>query len=51
MWRRCDLAYQVGTSTVSGTDSAEQGNFVNVLKRQPDGTWKVAVTIFSSDKP
>lgn len=46
-----DLAYQVGTYAITGTDPAEQGKFVNVLKRQADGTWKVAVSIFNSDKP
>ena len=46
-----DLAYQVGTYAITGSDSPEQGKFLNVLKRQPDGTWKVAVSIFNSDKP
>ncbi len=45
------LAYQVGTYAIAGTDPAEQGKFVNVLKRQSDGTWKVAVSIFNSDGP
>lgn len=46
-----DLAYQVGTFAISGSDSPEQGKFVNVLKRQADGTWKVAVSIFNGDRP
>ncbi len=46
-----DLAYQVGTYAVSGANPPEQGKFVNVLKCQPDGTWKVAVSIFNSDTP
>lgn len=46
-----DLAYQVGTFAISGTNAPEQGKFVNVLKRQTDGTWKVAVSIFNSDRP
>jgi ketosteroid isomerase-like protein len=46
-----DLAYQVGTYAISGASPAEQGKFVNVLKRQADGTWKVAVSIFNSDTP
>lgn len=45
-----DLAYQVGTYAIEGAEPAEQGKFVNVLKRQADGTWKVAVSIFNSDK-
>jgi len=44
-----DLAYQVGTYAIEGTP--EQGKFLNVLKRQPDGTWKVAISMFNSDKP
>lgn len=46
-----DLAYQVGTFAIAGTNPPEQGKFVNVLKRQADDTWKVAVSIFNSDKP
>ncbi|MCP4326924.1 MAG: DUF4440 domain-containing protein [Alphaproteobacteria bacterium] len=46
-----DLAYQVGTFAITDTDPSEQGKFVNVLKRQADGTWKVAVSIFNSDRP
>jgi len=43
------LAYQVGTFAISGTNPTEQGKFLNVLKRQADGTWKVAITMFNSD--
>ena len=46
-----DLAYQVGTYAVEGAEPAEQGKFLNVLKRQPDGQWKVAVSMFNSDLP
>ena len=45
-----DMAYQIGTFAVEGVSPSEQGKFVNVLKRQPDGTWKVAVSIFTTDK-
>lgn len=44
-----DLAYQVGTYAISGATPPEQGKFVNVLRREADGTWKVAVSIFNSD--
>lgn len=44
-----DLAYQIGTYAVTGANPPEQGKFLNVLKRQADGTWKVAVSIFNSD--
>ena len=46
-----DLAYQVGTFAISGANPSEQGKFVNILRRQADGTWKVTVSIFNSDKP
>lgn len=46
-----DLAYQVGTFSISGTNPTEQGKFLNILKRQADGTWKVAVSMFNSDRP
>jgi ketosteroid isomerase-like protein len=46
-----DLAYQIGTYAVAGTNPPEQGKFLNVLKRQADGTWKVAVSMFNSDRP
>jgi ketosteroid isomerase-like protein len=46
-----DLAYQVGTYAITGTNPAEQGKFVNILRRQADGTWKVTVPIFNSDRP
>jgi len=46
-----DLAYQVGTYAITATNPAEQGKFVNILRRQADGTWKVTVSIFNSDRP
>ena len=44
-----DLAYEIGTFAVEDTNPPEQGKFVNILKRQTDGTWKVTVSIFNSD--
>ncbi|MCG8545788.1 MAG: DUF4440 domain-containing protein [Alphaproteobacteria bacterium] len=46
-----DLAYQIGTYAVAGANPPEQGKFLNVLKRQADGSWKVAVSMFNSDLP
>ncbi len=46
-----DMAYEIGTFAVSDTNPPEQGKFVNILKRQEDGTWKVTVSIFNSDGP
>ena len=50
-----DLAYNVGTFSVdTPTDegmTAETGRFVDVYKRQADGSWKICVTIFNSETP
>ena len=50
-----DLAYHVGTFSVDApTDKGmrkEEGKFVDIYKRQADGSWKVHVTIFNSDTP
>lgn len=46
-----DMAYQIGTFAIEDSDPPEKGKFVNVLKRQPDGSWKVSISIFNSDKP
>ena len=55
---RGDLAYVVGRYRLTGTPKAkgtpplaDQGKFVEVLKRQPDGSWKYAVDIYNSDLP
>ncbi len=50
-----DLAYHVGTFSVDApTDEGmtrETGKFVDIYKRQADGSWKIHVTIFNSDTP
>ena len=50
-----DLAYHVGTFSVDApTDEGmrkEEGKFVDMYKRQADGSWKIHVTIFNSDTP
>ena len=50
-----DLAYHVGTFSIDApTDegmATETGKFVDVYKRQADGSWKIHVTIFNSDTP
>lgn len=46
-----NIAYEIGTYAVADANPPEQGKFVNILKRQADGTWKVSVSIFNSDKP
>ena len=46
-----DLAFQVATYAFQDTNTPDQGKFVEILKRQPDGSWKVYLTIYNSDKP
>ncbi len=48
---RGDLAYEVGTYTVTAADgSKDTGKFVVVWKRQ-NGAWKIAADIWNSDLP
>jgi len=51
-----DIAYERGVSTVTiqpegGQERTERGKYLVVLKRQADGSWKVAVDIWNSDLP
>ncbi len=46
-----NLAYQVATYAFKDTKRPDQGKFVEILRRQPDGSWKVYLTIYNSDKP
>jgi uncharacterized protein (TIGR02246 family) len=52
-----DLAYSQGTYTYSSTDPKtkkaviEHGNYVEVYKKQPDGSWKVVEDIATQEAP
>ena len=46
-----DLAYQVGTYAFADTKTPDQGKFVHIFRRQPDGSWKMQVATFNSDQP
>ena len=55
---RGDLAYARGHYTLEGTPKAagtppmhDEGKFVEVLRRLPDGTWRYAVDMYSSNLP
>jgi uncharacterized protein (TIGR02246 family) len=55
---RGDLAYARGHYTLDGTAKAkggapihDEGKFLEVLRRQADGTWRYAVDMYSSDLP
>lgn len=49
---RCsgDLAYRIGTYRLEGRGS-DSGKFLEVVRRQSDGTWKCVADMFSSDLP
>ena len=53
-----DLAYSRGRYTLGLTPKAkgaapirDEGKFLEILRRQPDGTWRYAVDMYSSDLP
>ncbi len=51
-----DLAYEVGTYSIDielegGQRTTDVGKYLMVLKRQADGSWKMAADMFSSDAP
>jgi uncharacterized protein (TIGR02246 family) len=53
---RGDLAYNVGhyrftavPKSRDGTGVADEGKFVEILKKQPDGSWKYQVDMYSSN--
>ena len=46
-----DLAYQVATYAFEDTQTPDQGKFVEIFRRQQDGSWKVYLTIYNSDNP
>jgi uncharacterized protein (TIGR02246 family) len=55
---RGDLAYARGHYTLDGTPKAkgaapfhDEGKFLQILRRQPDGRWLYAVDMSSSDLP
>jgi len=55
---RGDLAYARGHYTLEGSPKAkgaprlhDEGKFLEILRRQPDGRWRYAVDMYSSDLP
>jgi uncharacterized protein (TIGR02246 family) len=54
--RSGDLAYTYGTYTMTRNDPKgkpvnDQGKFVTVYRKQPDGKWKAVADIYNSDLP
>lgn len=55
---RGDLAYARGRYTMNGTPKAagappfhDEGKYLEVLRRRPEGHWQIAVDMYSSDLP
>jgi ketosteroid isomerase-like protein len=51
-----NTAYVYGTYSLTmtvpgGKPESDRGKYVEIWKRQPDGTWKVAIDTFNSDLP
>lgn len=46
-----DLAYQSAAYSFESSEGSDAGKFVEVYKRQADGSWKIQLTIFNSDNP
>jgi uncharacterized protein (TIGR02246 family) len=51
-----DLAVETGTYDEvyvpkGGKETRDKGKYINVWKRQPDGSWKIVRDIFNSDIP
>jgi len=54
--RAGDLAYSAGTYALSYSDSAghrvtDQGKYLEVWRRQGDGTWRMIIESFNADHP
>ena len=54
--RSGEIGYAIGTFEGTGVDSAGKplpvkGKYVEIWKKQADGSWKVAADMFSSDSP
>jgi ketosteroid isomerase-like protein len=45
-----DLAYRVGTYTL-GKPTPDNGPFLEVYKRQPDGSWRCVADMFGTAQP
>jgi uncharacterized protein (TIGR02246 family) len=55
---RGDLGYNRGHYTLEGTPKAaggaplhDEGKFLEVMRKQPDGSWRYAVDMYSSNLP
>ncbi len=47
-----ELAYLTGTYEMTGKDGTkDRGKYLEVFKKQPDGSWRCGADMFSSDLP
>ena len=46
-----DLGYIVGTYEIDGKGAKDIGKMTEIFRRQPDGSWKAIVDMFSPDAP
>ena len=45
-------SYEVAMTPKEGGDSLQiQGKFLTILRKQPDGSWKIAIDCFNGDAP
>ena len=44
-------AYAIDVPQEDGLIVSDEGKIVDILRRQPDGSWKFQVTIWNSDTP
>src|ERR1700674_4876732 len=47
----CDLAYEYGHYTTTSPNGNDQGNYVTVWHRQPNGDWKIVADSVNSSTP
>jgi uncharacterized protein (TIGR02246 family) len=49
---RDDVAVEEGRYEIhAGTDVIDEGKYVVVHRRQPDGSWRIGLDVFNSDRP
>ena len=49
--RSGDIGYAIGTFEGVVDDAPVKGKYVEIWKKQADGSWKVAADMFSPDSP
>jgi ketosteroid isomerase-like protein len=47
----CDMAYEYGHYTMQMGPNTDQGKYVTMWRRQPNGDWKIVVDMFNTNLP